>query len=111
MNGHRPFPPEHGFVAITSPGLGLHCSRPECQRAKDQLVRAQLAAFFAWGLCALLAYCLARTSMSARGGDAMQAARNSGAHDVVRQDHRKNETSSDGNPTNAPGGLFSRSIR
>lgn len=102
----RPFPREAGFEDIGSMNLNLRCQRRECVACRKAILTTGFMLFLALLLCALLAICLALTSMSARGGDEMQAARNSGAHDVVRQDHRKNETSSDGNPTNAPGGLF-----
>lgn len=115
-NGHglaakRPHPLEAGFQCITSldtSTLGAQCGRAECFAARCELRRYRALFFLAVMICALLALCLARQTMSARGE--VQTVRNTAAPDALRQD-RPGDSSDTTHNMSPAGGLLSNRSR
>lgn len=63
MNRNRPFPPEHGFVPITSPEFGLTCFREDCRKCRSELAWTKRLLLGALLLCAVLAWSCFRSSL------------------------------------------------
>lgn len=107
-NGHglaanRPHQLEAGFQCITAMDLGKQCGRAECFAARCELRRFRALFFLTLMVCALLALCLARQTMSARGE--VQTVRNTAAPDALRQD-RPGDSSDTTHNMSPAGGLI-----